>query len=193
MDITAAFAAFEKYGNKMTPKKNKTNQVAAQNINTDTASQISSKQAVSETNAENPPKTNMLNTDNNQRSSENTPPQAKTPESLAEDTKVSEKQPKQTFLPVDINIAGTPHRITCPADEIKTLEESVLQINNKIRNIRQDIKGKTLTNEELLVLTCLELYDEIRSLQDTNANLDAETDRAMVLIEKMIKDAKSAL
>ena len=27
---------------------------------------------------------------------------------------------KEEFRPIDISIAGTPHRIVCPVDEIKT-------------------------------------------------------------------------
>ncbi len=167
MNVLDAFAAFEKHGNKMTPKKNNDNN---QNVNDQKDTQNLSQKEESSA-AVNPTQTKVQET------------------KMPEDAKVE----KVEFLPVDINIAGTPHRITCPANEIKTLEDSVSQINNQIRSIRQGIKNKSLTNEELLVLTCLELCDQIRSLQEVSASQDEEKDHAMVLIAKMIKDAKSAL
>ncbi len=166
-NVDAAFAAFEKHGNKMTPKKNNDNN---QNVSDQKDTQNLSQKEESST-AVNPTQTKVQET------------------KMPEDTKVE----KVEFLPVDINIAGTPHRITCPANEINALEDSVSQINNQIRSIRQGIKNKSLTNEELLVLTCLELCDQIRSLKEVSASQDEEKDHAMVLIAKMIKDAKSAL
>lgn len=100
---------------------------------------------------------------------------------------------KSTAKAVDISIAGTPHRIVCPADEVQNLENAAKFINDKIREIRHGIKGKNPNNEELLVLTCLELYDQVQFLRGERQHHLIENERARTLIDKMIKDARSVL
>ncbi|WP_066804903.1 cell division protein ZapA [Moraxella oblonga] len=101
--------------------------------------------------------------------------------------------PKSIAKAVDISISGTPHRIVCPADEVQNLENAAKFINDKIREIRHNIKGKNPNNEELLVLTCLELYDQVQTLRDDKQHYVIEKERAKTLIDKMIKDARSVL
>lgn len=109
-------------------------------------------------------------------------------------TPVEEPKPKAskpTFTPVDISIAGTHHRIVCPSDEVAHLESAVSFINEKVRSIRQDIKGKVPTNEELLVLTCLEMYDQLKTLQDSEDYYVTERDDALNIIDKLLKSARA--
>ncbi|UTO04950.1 cell division protein ZapA [Moraxella sp. FZLJ2107] len=100
---------------------------------------------------------------------------------------------KEEFRPVDISIAGTPHRIVCPVDEIKNLENGAEFINQKIRDLRREIKHKTPSNEEFLVLVCLDLYDQIQGLQNQVAANAAEQKQIAEMIEKINKQARSML
>lgn len=109
--------------------------------------------------------------------------------SVTSETVVSKKT-KPDVAPVDISIAGTHHRIVCPTDEVHHLETAVAYINDKIRSIRQEIKGKIPTNEELLVLTCLEMYDQLQTLKDDEEYYTNERDEALVLIDGMLKTTK---
>lgn len=98
-----------------------------------------------------------------------------------------------TFKAVDLSIAGTSHRITCPTDEVAQLEQAGSYINEKIREIRRHVKSKNPSNEELLVLVCLELYDQCQSLKNERKNHLLDNERAKALIEKITKDARSVL
>ncbi|OOS06423.1 cell division protein ZapA [Moraxella cuniculi DSM 21768] len=100
---------------------------------------------------------------------------------------------KEEFRPIDISIAGTPHRIVCPVDEVKNLEKNAEFINQKIRDLRRDIKHKTPTNEEFLVLVCLELYDEVQTLQKQLADADSEKQQVAAMIDKINTQARSML
>lgn len=119
----------------------------------------------------------------------------KTPTTTAQTTPspITETAPKTSAKAVDISISGTPHRIVCPADEVQNLENAAKFINDKIREIRHGIKGKNPNNEELLVLTCLELYDQVQVLRNERQYFVIENERAKTLVDKMIKDARSVL
>lgn len=97
------------------------------------------------------------------------------------------------FKTINLNIAGTNHRINCPIDELAQLERAGEFINDKIREIRHDTKGKNLSNEELLVLICLELYDSQESLRVERRNQLSDNERARALIEKINENARSVL
>lgn len=100
---------------------------------------------------------------------------------------------KEEYRPVDISIAGTPHRIVCPVDEIKKLENGVEFINQKIRDLRREVKHKTPSNEEFLVLVCLDLYDQVQTLQNQAAIHAEDQKQIAALIEKINKEARSML
>lgn len=102
------------------------------------------------------------------------------------------KEPVQ-YKPVHISIAGTPHRIICPTDAVKSLEKNAEKLNEKIRDIRREITGKVPNNEELLVLACLELYDQIQSLTDEVSANNEQNSQAVALIEKINKEVRSVL
>lgn len=97
------------------------------------------------------------------------------------------------FKAINLNIAGTNHRINCPVEEVAQLERAGEFINDKIREIRHDTKGKNLSNEELLVLICLELYDSQESLRVERRNQLSDNERARALIEKINENARSVL
>ncbi|STY90931.1 cell division protein ZapA [Moraxella bovis] len=108
-------------------------------------------------------------------------------------TKPADKADKPSFKAVDLSIAGSSHRITCPVDEVAQLEQAGAYINDKIRELRRAVKGKNPSNEELLVLTCLELYDQCQTLKNDRKNQLLDSERAKALIEKITKDARSVL
>lgn len=126
-------------------------------------------------------------------------PQAKQADLKQKNISPDEKKPSQkpeeksAFRLVDLSIAGTSHRITCPADEVVQLEQAGAHINDKIRELRRAIKGKNPTNEELLVLVCLELHDQCQSLKSERERQLLDNERAQVLIDKITKDARSVL
>lgn len=116
-----------------------------------------------------------------------------TPTTPKAPTKPADKADKPSFKAVDLSIAGSSHRITCPVDEVAQLEQAGAYINDKIRELRRAVKGKNPSNEELLVLTCLELYDQCQSLKNDRKNQLLDNERAKALIDKITKDARSVL
>lgn len=116
---------------------------------------------------------------------------AQVQQKLITPTSETAPKPKSDVVPVNISIAGTHHRIVCPAGEVRHLETAATYINDKVRSIRQDIKGKAPTTEELLVLTCLEMYDQLKALQDDEDYYTTERDEALALIDKMLKTTKA--
>lgn len=124
-----------------------------------------------------------LNNRNHSAQAESTPAQAAGSAIIAQ----------EQFRPVDISIAGTPHRIVCPVNEIANLEASAEYINQKIRDLRREIKNRTPSNEEFLVLVCLELCDQVRTLQASAAATAQEQNQIRALIEKINKDARTML
>ncbi len=100
---------------------------------------------------------------------------------------------KPTVAPVDVNIAGSYHRIMCPSDEVAGLEEAAAYVNDKVREIRQAMKGRSPSNEELLVLTCLELYDQYKSVKDSERQRILEQEDSLNLIQKMLKELRATL
>lgn len=185
MDIHAAFAAAQKNPIKMKPRQ------ALQEVSQPQHAEPKPSTIEDETNIA-PAVSQAPDV-----SAEPAPPLADEPKAKSDEPEqvaVEESKPKATkpaFSPVDISIAGTHHRIVCPSDEVAHLESAVSFINEKVRSIRQDIKGKVPTNEELLVLTCLEMYDQIKALQDSEDYYTSERDDALNLIDKLLKSARA--
>lgn len=101
--------------------------------------------------------------------------------------------PEPTFEAVTVNIAGTNHRINCPSNEVANLQTAALHIHDKMLALRQNIKDKNISNENLLVLICLELYDQIGELQAQQQADDEQRQRHEQLLAKILKDAQSIL
>lgn len=98
-----------------------------------------------------------------------------------------------TITSVDISIAGTPHRISCPSSEVATLNRISDEMNDALRDIRRAAQGKNLNNEALLVLHCLDLYDRIATLQEKLDTLSQNHQSASALIDKIIKDTQAVI
>lgn len=108
-------------------------------------------------------------------------------------TPVQTKETTPKFTRVDISIAGTPHRINCPSDEVENVNRTADRLNDNLRQIRRGTSNKSPSNEELLVLHCLELYDEIAELKKWRQNELINSERASALLDKILKDAKTIL
>lgn len=120
---------------------------------------------------------------------------ANTPQSNAHTTKSEPAQinAAPAFVAVTVEIAGTSHHINCPSDEIKNLETAATYIDDKVCTLRQNFKSKNLSNEELLVLTCLELHDQLTTLQAKQRINNEEWQQNQLLLSEIIKDAQSIL
>lgn len=100
---------------------------------------------------------------------------------------------KPDFVRVDLSIAGTPHRISCPSSEVATVNKNADRLNESLREIRRSVGSKNPTNEELLVLHCLELYDQISDLKRQIQDGQIHNERSNALLDKLIKDAQSMI
>lgn len=129
-----------------------------------------------------------------------TPPTPNPPPnlSLSDDPKPQSISPisvaaKPSITRVDLSIAGTPHRISCPTEEVANLNKTADALNKNLRELRSGIIGKSPSNEELLVLHCLELYDKIRELEEEKADFLAEQKDAEAMIDKLLKTTQAIL
>lgn len=100
-------------------------------------------------------------------------------------------RPKQTS--VNITIAGTPHNIACPDTEVDNVRQYAERLHENLINLRQEIKGKNLNNEVLLVLHCFELYEQLTELKARQKFANDDSQRADMLLDKLIKNAKALL
>lgn len=107
--------------------------------------------------------------------------------------KADDKPSKAPLVRVDLSIAGTPHRISCPEDAVEHLNRTAERLNENLREIRRGVVGKSPSNEELLVLHCLDLYDQISELKKLEQSHHIESERANALLDKLVKDSRAML
>lgn len=94
---------------------------------------------------------------------------------------------------VNITIAGTPHNIVCPQTEVENVRQHAERLHENLINLRQEIKGKNLNNEVLLVLHCFELYDQLNELKARQKFANDDSQRAQMILDKLIDNAKALL
>lgn len=92
---------------------------------------------------------------------------------------------------VDVVISGVTYPIQCPANEVHALQKASDFINQFIGDIRK--QAPTLSHENLLVLCCLNLYEQIDSQKSQHKHHQLENERMQVLIKKISQDAQSIL
>ena len=90
---------------------------------------------------------------------------------------------------VNIVIAGKNYPINCPANEEDELRRAVYYINNFVLGIKQD--APHLNQENLLVLCCLNLYEQINAHQESSNSQRQLSQEADALLNKIIKEAQS--
>lgn len=113
--------------------------------------------------------------------------EAKKPAASAKPTKAPEPQVKK----VDIAITGVNYNIFCPVHEEEELRSAVHYINSFAQDIKKNAPG--LSQENLLVLTCLNLYEKIHAHKKTDDDQRHQSEQADALLSKVMKDAQSIL
>ena len=99
---------------------------------------------------------------------------------------------QESIKTVNVSICGTHHRLTCPADGIDTLNAAVDAINDAIKNLRRQVRGKSPSNEQMLALYCLGLYDELQTAKAQLAQNKEASDAVALHLDKLIQDTKQA-
>lgn len=107
------------------------------------------------------------------------------------DTQTQKEQGDNKFTKVELSIAGTTHRINCPASDVMNINRAAEEISEALRELRRAVRGKSPSNEELLVLHCLELYDQLREATHQKDLALADNQRAESLIDKLLKNASN--
>ena len=124
--------------------------------------------------------TNSTNTDNSTVNSSAARPAAK-PASA----------PEPQIKKVDVAIAGVTYPIFCPVHEQEELRAAVSYINDFALKLRRD--APSLSQENLLVLTCLNLYEKIQIHERNEEDRLQQSKQSEALLNKIMKDAHSIL
>ena len=101
--------------------------------------------------------------------------------------KAAEPQVKK----VDIAIAGVTYPIFCPVHEQEELLSAVSYINNYALDLKRD--APSLSQESILVLCCLNLYEKIHANQRSDEDRLQKDKQSQALLNKIMKDAHSIL
>ena len=109
------------------------------------------------------------------------------PRPAAKPTSAPEPQIKK----VDVAIAGVTYPIYCPVHEQEELHSAVSYINNYALDLKRD--APSLSQESLLVLCCLNLYEKIHANQRSEEDRLQQSKQSEALLNKIMKDAHSIL
>lgn len=99
--------------------------------------------------------------------------------------------PEPQMKKVDIVIAGITYQIYCPVHEEAELRSAVYYINNFLLDIKKG--APSLSQENLLVLCCLNLYEKIHTQTKASDDAAQASKQAEMLLSKIMKDAQSVL
>ncbi|WAI87020.1 hypothetical protein SC65A3_00471 [Psychrobacter sp. SC65A.3] len=99
--------------------------------------------------------------------------------------------PEPQIKKVDIAIAGITYPIYCPVHEQEELRSAVSYINDFALNLKRD--APSLSQESLLVLCCLNLYEKIQTHERGEEDRGQQDKQSMALLNKVIQDAHSIL
>lgn len=103
----------------------------------------------------------------------------------------AENAPAPQIKKVDIAIAGVTYPIYCPVHEQEELHSAVSYINDFALKLRKD--APNLSQENLLVLSCLNLYEKIQTHERNEEDRLQKNKQSEVLLNKIMKDAHSIL
>ncbi|MGM8870921.1 cell division protein ZapA [Psychrobacter sp. 2Y5] len=120
-------------------------------------------------------------------------------ESVNKTTELQNKKPenknpeskKQEIKKIDIVIAGASYPIFCPADEEQELRAAEKFINDFATAIKKD--APKLNQENLLVLSCLNLYEQINAHKTSAAERQQQSKQNEQLLNKILQEAQSVL
>lgn len=146
-------------------------------------------------------------TDNNSKTTANDKPLSQQTQNLPEqafntkktaveaadskNTTAKNTAPEPQMKKVDIVIAGITYQIYCPVHEEAELRSAVYYINNFLLDIKKG--APSLSQENLLVLCCLNLYEKIHTQTKANDDAAQASKQAEMLLSKIMKDAQSVL
>ena len=99
--------------------------------------------------------------------------------------------PEPQIKKVDVAIAGVTYPIYCPVHEQEELHSAVSYINNYALDLKRD--APSLSQESLLVLCCLNLYEKIHTNQRSDEDRLQQDKQSEALLNKIMKDAQSVL
>lgn len=99
--------------------------------------------------------------------------------------------PEPQIKKVDVAIAGVAYPIYCPVHEQEELHSAVSYINNYALDLKRD--APSLSQESLLVLCCLNLYEKIHANQRSEEDRLQQSKQSEALLNKIMKDAHSIL
>lgn len=99
--------------------------------------------------------------------------------------------PEPQIKKVNVAIAGVTYPIYCPVHEQEELHSAVSYINNYALDLKRD--APSLSQESLLVLCCLNLYEKIHANQRNEEDRLQQSKQSEALINKIMKDAHSIL
>ncbi len=150
---------------------------------------------MTDTDAQNAPKDTLpLNSDkNNQRTltqNINLKDLAAKP-ITSENNKKPIKAPEPQLKKIEIVIAGISYPIFCPVTEEEELRAAVYDINNAMLDLKKE--APNLTQENLLVLCCLNLHEKISDNNKSDINRSNESRQTESLLSKIMNDAQSIL
>ena len=106
-------------------------------------------------------------------------------------TTVKTTIPEPQIKKVDIAIAGVTYPIYCPVHEQEELLSAVSYINNHALDLKRD--APSLSQESILVLCCLNLYEKIHTNQRRDEDRLQQDKQSEALLNKIMKDAQSVL
>ena len=134
-----------------------------------------------------PNNSNTQNSNANSNSNSNKTNNSTVNSSAAKPVSTPEPQIKK----VDVAIAGVTYPIYCPVHEQEELHSAVSYINNYALDLKRD--APSLSQESLLVLCCLNLYEKIHTNQRNEEDRLQQSKQSEALINKIMKDAHSIL
>lgn len=92
---------------------------------------------------------------------------------------------------VSIAIAGVTYSVFCPVNEEAELRSAVYYINNFALDIKKE--SPNINQENLLLLSCLNLYEKIHAYEKADAAQSDDNKKASELLSKIVRDAKTIL
>lgn len=113
------------------------------------------------------------------------------PSAMAQSNTKTPKAPEPQIKKVDIAIAGVTYPIFCPVHEQEELLSAVSYINNYALDLKRD--APSLSQESILVLCCLNLYEKIHANQRSDEDRVQKDKQSQALLNKIMKDAHSIL
>ena len=164
-----------------------TNNIQPTNIQPTTTQSTATPAKDSQTQTTQPQKA-MPNNSNPQNNNANN---NKTTNSTVNSAAKPESAPEPQIKKVDVAIAGVTYPIFCPVHEQEELRAAVSYINDSALKLRKD--SPSLSQENLLVLTCLNLYDEIQTHKRNEEDRLQQSKQSEALLNKIMKDAHAIL